>query len=319
MSDFKQVSYDVPQGSILGPLLFLLFINDLPLYTCNVFTDLYADDTTLYDIQDSIEQLEINLQSTLNNLHVWCRNNGMILNLAKTKVLLVTTTQKRQRLQNENIDLKFNNESLNMISKDKILGVYVDNNLTWSEHIKHLSRKITSSIWLLSKIKKFLSQCHRVQFYKSYIQPHIDFCNIVWGSSSETNKLKIFKLQKRACRVILDYNVDDIHEAMKSLKIMSVYDRLYLRKAKFMYKVANNKTPTYITENFTPRNNAINTTILLRSSTAGCFVPPKPRTEYFKHSLRYSGCLVWNSLPQEVKNAQTQETFHNRCLKWLIN
>ena len=162
MLDFKQVSFGVPKGSILGPLLFLLFINDLPLYTCKVFTDLYAVDTTLYDIQDSMEQLEINLQTTLNNLHVWCRNNGMILNSSKTKVLLVTITQKRQRLQNENIDLKFNNESL-MISNDKILGVYVDNNLTWSEHIKHLSRKITSSIWLLSKIKKFSSQGHRVQ------------------------------------------------------------------------------------------------------------------------------------------------------------
>ena len=318
-SDFKHVSYGVPQGSILGPLLFLLFINDLPLYTNNVYTDLYADDTTVYDIQDSVEEIETNLQSTLNNLHAWCRDNGMILNSSKTKVLLVTTTQKRQRLQNENLDLKFNNESLTMITNDKILGVYVDNNLTWSEHIKHLSRKITSSIWLLSKMKKFLSQGHRVQFYKSYIQPHIDFCNIIWGSSSETNKLKIFKLQKRACRVILDYNVEDIHEAMKSLKIMSVYDRLYLRKAKFMFKVAKNMTPTYITENFTPRNNAMNTTVLLRSSTAGCFVPPKPRTEYFKQSLRYSGCLVWNSLPQEVKDAQTQETFHSRCLKWLLN
>ena len=266
-----------------------------------------------------MERIEDNLQSALNNLHVWCRNNGMILNSSKTKVMLVTTNQKRQRLHNENLDLKFNNEPLNMISNDKILGIYVDNNLNWSDHIKHLSRKITSSIWLLSKIKKFLSQAHRVQFYKSYIQPHIDFCNIVWGSSSETNKLKIFKLQKRACKVILDYNVDDIHEAMKTLKIMSVYDRLYLRKAKFMFKVANNMTPTYISENFTSRNHVTNTTMLLRSSTAGCFVPLKPRTEYFKHSLRYSGCLVWNSLPQEIKNAQTPETFHNRCLKWLMN
>ena len=94
-----------------------------------------------------------------------------------------------------------------------------------------LSLVFVGCIWLLSKIKKFLSQAHRVQFYKSYIQPHIDFCNIVWGSSSESNKLKIFKLQKRACRIILDYNVDNINEAMKTLKIMSVYDRLYLRKA----------------------------------------------------------------------------------------
>ena len=78
-------------------------------------------------------------------------------------------------------------------------------------------------------------------------------------------------------------------------------------------------TPTYISENFTSRNHVTNTTMLLRSSTAGCFVPPKPRTEYFKHSVRYSGYLVWNSLPQEVKNAQTPETFHNSCLKWLMN
>ena len=69
-SDFQHISYGVPQGSIMGPLLFLLFINDLPLYTNNVFTDLYADDTTLYDVQDSMEQIENNLQSTLNNLHI---------------------------------------------------------------------------------------------------------------------------------------------------------------------------------------------------------------------------------------------------------
>ena len=103
----------------------------------------------------------------------------MVLNSSKTKVLLVTTTQKRQGVHNENLDLRFNNESLNMISNDKILGIYVDNNLNWSDHIKYLSRKTTSGIWLLSKIKKFLSQAHRVQFYKSYIQPHIDVCNIV--------------------------------------------------------------------------------------------------------------------------------------------
>ena len=187
-----------------------------------------------------------------------------------------------------------------MISNDKILGVFVDNNLTWTYHIKHLTKKLTSSIWLLSKIKKFLSQDHRIQFYKSYIQPHLDFCNIVWGSSSECNKLKILRLQKRACKVILDYQVEDSKEAMSSLKIMSIYDRLYLRKAKFMFKVYNNFTPSYITENFTIRNN-VNTSINLRSSSTGCFIPPKPNTEGFKHSLRYSGCVVWNSLPADVK------------------
>ena len=170
----------------------------------------------------------------------------------------------------------------------------------------------------MSKIKKFLTKDHRVQFYKSYIQPHIDFCNIIWGSSSESNKLKLFKLQKRACKVILDFNVDNVNEAMKSLKIMSIYDRIHLRKAKFMFKVYNNIVPTYISESFTQRNN-VNTSINLRSSSAGCFIPPKPRTEYFKNSMRYSGCLVWNGLPEDVKSAQTIDTFHIKCLKWLVS
>lgn len=86
---------------------------------------------------------------------------------------------------------------------------------------------------------------------------------------------------------------------MSSLKILSVYDRLYLRKAKFMFKVFNKSTPEYISENFTLRND-VNTTVNLKSSACS-FVPPKPRTECFKHSLRYSGCLIWNSLPEEIK------------------
>ena len=189
-----------------------------------------------------------------------------------------------------------------MITSDKILGVLVDNNLLWSAHAKHLAKKI-SNIWLLSKIKCFLSLNHRIQFYKSYIQPHNDFCSIVWGNTSEANKLKIYRLQKRACQVILDYNVEDTYEAMNSLKILSIYDRLFLRKAKFMFKVYNEITPTYISENFTLHNN-VNDSVVLRSITSGCFVPPKPRTEYFKQSMKYSGCLIWNSLPDEVKGEQ---------------
>ena len=118
--------------------------------------------------------------------------------------MFVTTNQKWQRLNNDNLKLSYNNNVLQTIRNDKILGIFVDNNLTWSEQIKHVTKKIASNIWLLSKIKVFLSKEHCVQFYKSYIQPHIDFCNIVWGSTSEVNKLTIHQLQKRACQVILD-------------------------------------------------------------------------------------------------------------------
>ena len=101
---------------------------------------------------------------------------------------------------------------------------------------------------------------------------------------------------------------------MNALQILSIYDRLFLRKAKFMFKVYNEITPTYISENFILRNN-LNDSVVLRSTTSGCFVPPKPRTEYFKQSMKYSGCVIRNSLPDEVKSAKTLETFHDRCLK----
>ncbi len=92
------VTDGVPQGSILGPLLFLLFINDLPLYTNNTETDLYADDTTLYHINNTLSSIENNLQTALQSLSDWCKSNGMLINTSKTKVMLITKHQKRASL-----------------------------------------------------------------------------------------------------------------------------------------------------------------------------------------------------------------------------
>ena len=109
----------------------------------------------------------------------------MVLNTAKTKVMLITTKQKRNGLSNVDIELNYNDDQLQTISSSKILGVFDDNNLCWFEHVKHITKKIASKVWLLPKIKMYLSLEHRVQVYKSYIQPHIDFCNIICGNASE--------------------------------------------------------------------------------------------------------------------------------------
>ena len=116
----------------------------IPIYVDNVSADLYANDTTLYDIQTSLETIEVNLHDGLNQLHTWCKNNGTVLNLVKTKVMRVTSNQKRLRLQNTNLNLQYIDETLKIISNDKILGVYVDNNFTWSDHVKHVCKTISS-------------------------------------------------------------------------------------------------------------------------------------------------------------------------------
>ena len=121
--------------------------------------------------------------------------------------------------------LTYNDETLNNISDDKILGVQVDAHLLFSNHIVKIARKITSNIWLLSRIKYVLSKEHRVQFYKPFIQPHLDYCHIGWGDTSQNNLLRLFRLQKRACKIILDYNVDNIFESLENLKIMTIYEK----------------------------------------------------------------------------------------------
>lgn len=199
-SKTENIECGVPQGSILGPLLFLMFINDLPLYTENVFTDLYADDTTLYHISQTQALLEQNLQLALQRLLEWCKTNGMLVNTAKTKVMLITTHQKRLHLHNDIIHLSYNNNVLNTTESDKILGVHIDNNLTWSVHVDFISKKISKNLWLLSRLKDYLTTEHRVQFYKTYIQPHIDYCSTVWGGYVPKSSKQVVQVAEKSCK-----------------------------------------------------------------------------------------------------------------------
>ena len=315
-SSTAEVECGVPQGTILGPLLFLMFINDLPLYTDNVFTDLYADDTTLYQTGLSQTLIKESLQLALQRLAVWCKHNGMLLNTEKTKVMLITTPQKRLHLQNSILHLTYNNDVLKNVQNDKVLGVHIDNNLTWTVHTEFIAKKISSNLWLLSKLKEYLSTEHRVQFYKTYLQPHIDYCSTVWGGTSHSNLNRIFRLQKRAVKIILNYNYDDIASSMNDLKIMNIYERIFMRKAKFMFKVSKAITPSYINDMFSlrPMNETVQS---LRSVNTSSFHIPRPQKEIFKQSLIYSGPIIWNNLPDWLKNLKTVDSFHNNCIKWI--
>ena len=144
----EPIRYGVQQGSILGPLMFLIFINDLPLVSKNAVTstDLYADDTTVYDMQNA-----------LLLLNKWCRENGMVINTDKTKVRLVTSRQKRSNLKDNNLILNFNDVDLKLSSNEKMLGVQIEENLLLNGHFQYISKKIASSLWLLSQLRPFLS------------------------------------------------------------------------------------------------------------------------------------------------------------------
>jgi hypothetical protein len=130
---------------------------------------------------------------------------------------------------------------------------------------------------------------------------------------------RIFRLQKRACKIIMDYNVVDIFETMQKLKILTVFERLYLRKAKFMYKVTKSETPQYVNEMFEPRMTNDNVPVLRSASAYTFFIPPRPNKEIYKQSITYSGPIVWNSLPDKLKTLNTVDAFHTNFIKWMKN
>ena len=224
--------------------------------------------------------------------------------------MLLTTPQKRIHLNKDMLLLTLNNEKLTVVSSDKILEIHIDNNLTWTDHTNAVAKKIASNLWLLSRIKEYLSTDQRVQFYKAYIQPHIDYCNSVWGGTSQRNLDRIYRLQKRACKIILDYQYESksIAISMEELKILNIYERIYLKKAKIMYKISFSFTPQYINEMFhlRPLNDTLQS---LRSSGTINYVLPKPNKELFKQSLIYSGPMIWNNLPDKLKHLETIDSF----------
>ncbi len=231
-SEDMSVKYGVPQGSILGPVLFLLFINDLPLSLSGNITgtDLYADDTSIYDIQTSKAILQNNLQQALMKLGKWCKSNGMLLNTDKTKIMLITSRQKRTSMLDKVLKLKYDDIDINMINGDKILGIHVDQNLQWNTHFNNICKKVSSYLWLLSKIRPFLSIEHRTLFYKAYIQPHFGYCNVVWGDSSSANIYKITKLQRRACKLILADQYTDLSTSLQILNILTFDECVFFPK-----------------------------------------------------------------------------------------
>ena len=174
-----------------------------------------------------------------------------------------------------------------------------------------------SHFWFLF----YLTKQHRLLYYNAYIKPHLEYCCVVWGNSSNFNTYKIEKLQRRACKLILWSDYTTLENARKQLRILSSEEIMFINKAKFMYNIANNVAPIYSTDLFQMggnANNLNNTQLKLRSTSNRNFLIPKPKINLFKNSFSYSGALVWNSIPLWIKkNSNTIVSFTNKCLKWM--
>ena len=251
MSIRSLIRSGVPQGSILGPILFLLFINDLPLLLKHCQADFFADDATAHTSNQDIETINTELQSDFSIAVSWSKQNKLPINYDKTTYMILGS---KKRVQDEHqLDLRADNRTIDKVSTQRLLGIFIDDHLSWTTHIDHLCSTLSSKISLLRQISAYVPQDIQKLYYQSYIVPLLDYgCN-TWGTTSSANIERLSKLQKRAARIILKADFMTPSKLMfETLGWLSVPKRLLYNKAILTYKALNNLTPTYISNLLTP-------------------------------------------------------------------
>lgn len=190
----------LPQGSVLAPILFLIYINDI----INVIQDceikLFADDALLMISDDNITTAVTKMQNDLNNLYTWLCANRLKLNINKTKYMVIT----RKNINDEDLSgLKINNESIQKVNSIKYLGIIIDNKLKFEEHINYIVEKVMKKIGVVQRTTKYIQEKYKIIIYKSVIEPHFVYCPSILFIIADKEIDKLQKLQNRCMRFIL--------------------------------------------------------------------------------------------------------------------
>ena len=198
-------------------------------------------------------------------------------------------------------NIYINNKEIQQVKSVKSLGVYINENLSWSKHIEYIYKKVGPLLGLLRRIRNFVDIDTLITIYKALVQPHLDYCCIVWDGLDKGLALKVQRLQS-AARIITRSNWEvRSSDILASLNWESLEQRRFFLKKKFLIKTLNGKTPKYI-QNFFKRKERT-TSIELRDDENKLAVP-FPKTDCFKQSFTYSGAILWNNLPNHERNAK---------------
>ena len=295
----------VPQGSILGPLLFLLYINDLPSATklkCVIF----ADDTNLLISGDNFVEIAGTLNAELDLVSDFFKANQLMLNAKKTK--MICFRRKAPPDDISKVAVYLDGESLKFEEEAVFLGLTLDSNLNWDKHCTNVANKISRNNSLINRMKNFLPPSSLKLLYNSFIQPHIQYGQAVWGGCSGQSKQRIIKIQKRAIRTVTkSYHLAHTEPRMKKMRLLN-FDDLYKQQCMLLcHDCVRHRAPQQITKLIVLEQTSYSTRN--KSNNPLNLKIPNLKTRVGSQSFRVKGPKIWNEIPTEIKNVDKKQTF----------
>jgi hypothetical protein len=312
LSDSNDILISILQGSILGPILFLCYINDLHNVT-DLLMLMFADDTFCMKSDNDINNLIDNVNREVNKMAVWFRANKLAVNVSKTKYMIFRTNNKKltdnipDLIYDENepntqynpalvsrLERYHDNHEKNECRAYKLLGIYLDEHLNFNYHVKYLCNKLVRSLYCIKQVKNLLTIKALRTLYFALVHSHLTYCPIILGCINAKNRKQIEKIQKKAIRTITKskYN-EHTGPLFKDLNILP-YDKLILQaKLHFMHAIRYNYAPRSF-DGVWELNNTRQQQHDLRNGND--YILPHPRIEFFKKIPLYSLPLEWNNL-----------------------
>jgi len=312
ISDKLPISCGVPQGSILGPTLFTLYVNDIVTCISHAKIVFYADDTILLFSGKTVDDIKSILNKDLQNVATWFHCNKLHLNIKKCKWTLFGSPK---RLSNTSLpDICIGDENIEHVTVYKYLGMQLDSNLKWESHVEYMCAKVRQRLGVLRRIRDYLDEETALRLYNALVMPLIDYCDATYSTCSSKCLKKIERLMLRGGRIILNvpYDTPSI-VILQRLKWLTLKERTDYHKCIQMYKCLNFMSPTYLSDMFEQVNHEYSTRNSCNLKIKLC------NTQMGQRSFTYIGATLWNYLPHNIRSASSLNVFKQNLLKYFLN